>query len=424
VSAVSVPASAMTFERRVSKEAKRVVYGLGRARHHAIALPRVVASGARWWFGTQFWIFLAAAALFNLALFIFVLLYNLFLLDLGYGEGFIGTLSSAATIGTLAGTLPAAWLARRFGLRRTLLGAISVVAVVLGLRVAARTPAALTVLAGAWGLVFAVWAVMLAPAIAGSVTEKRRPAAFSIFFACMLSMGVAGNWEGGHLPIWVHGKQTALLLAALLVVTALIPAWYWRPKAAAAPSGTSRIWLRGPFLKRYLAAYAVWQLATGAFNPFHNVYFARLGYSAVRIGSLFSATQLLQVAALLLAPLAIRRAGLVGAIVLMMAGTAFGLFGLASGSGAVFAYAWYVCLQWMSEPGLNTLLMDKVSEAERSSASSLNYLVAFGAQAVAAFTAGHLFVKLGYGPVLAGAGALALLAAGMFRSLLGGKKQL
>jgi predicted MFS family arabinose efflux permease len=75
-------------------------------------------------------------------------------------------------------------------------------------------------------------------------------------------------------------------------------------------------------------------------------------------------------------------------------------------------------LQWMSEPGLNTLLMNNVKEAERSGASSLNYLVAFAAQALAAFAAGRFLSKVGYGPVLAGATGLAVAAAVLFRVLI------
>jgi len=74
--------------------------------------------------------------------------------------------------------------------------------------------------------------------------------------------------------------------------------------------------------------------------------------------------------------------------------------------------------QWMSEPGLNTLLMNNVEERERGGASSLNYLVAFSAQALAAFAAGPLLARHGYGAVLAGAGGLMLVAAAMFRWML------
>jgi predicted MFS family arabinose efflux permease len=127
------------------------------------------------------------------------------------------------------------------------------------------------------------------------------------------------------------------------------------------------------------------------------------------------------VGALLSAPLLIRRMGLLPGIVVMMAATALGLGALASqpaGGAAIAAYMVYMACQWMSEPGLNTLLMNRIEERERSGASSLNYLVAFGAQAVAAFGAGKLFTRFGYGWTLAGAAALAACAAALFRLLL------
>jgi predicted MFS family arabinose efflux permease len=73
--------------------------------------------------------------------------------------------------------------------------------------------------------------------------------------------------------------------------------------------------------------------------------------------------------------------------------------------------------QWMSEPGLTTLLMDNVKEQERGGAAALNYLVSFSAQAVASAGAGLLLAKLGYGPVLAGAALLTGAAAALLRRL-------
>jgi predicted MFS family arabinose efflux permease len=104
----------------------------------------------------------------------------------------------------------------------------------------------------------------------------------------------------------------------------------------------------------------------------------------------------------------------------MMLATAFGLLALAAqapGTGAAFAYCGYMVFQWMSEPGLTTLLMNNVAEGEREGAAALNYLVAFTAQGIAAFAGGRLIASLGYGPVLAGAAAIAVLAAGLFATL-------
>jgi len=417
VSDVCTPASQMTLPRLVAQKARRAAHVARRVQHHAAALPRVIASGADWWLGKPFWIFLAAAALLNFGLFIFVLLYNLFLLELGFHEDFLGTLTSASTIGTMAGTLPAAWVMRRYGLRRSFIGLVAASALVVSMRALVRPPPALIGLAFVWGLIFALWAVLIAPLVSALVPASRRASAFSTFFACMIGVGVAGNWMGGRLPGLLHNTEGALLAAAALVLAALVPAIELIPagKPSAEPG---RIWPRGGFLKRYLAAFALWQMALGVFNPFANVYFARHGFSAAGIGNLFSSTQIVQVAALLLAPVLIRRAGLIPALGWMIAATALGLGGMAAGAVPVLFYTWYMSLQSMSEPGINTLLMNSVPESERNGASSLNYLVAFGAQAVAAYVAGHLFAKTGYGPVLAGAAVLTLIAALMFGLLI------
>ena len=426
VDAIYLDESQMSFGRRWLKRVRYARHVVGRIGHHVAALPTTVSSGAFWWLrakgpGGEFWRFLGAASLYNFGLFIFVLLYNLHLLDLGYREDLLGVISGSSTIGSVLGTIPAAFLARRFGLRNSLLSCFALSACLTALRAVVVGRGPLIVLAFLFGLVFAVWAVLLAPMIAQSVPEKRRPSAFSIFFATMIGTGIAGGSIGGRLPLWVHGKQPALLISAGLVALAVWPAA--RLKAAAAmPAPGARVYPRGSFLLRFLMPFALWHLATGSFNPFFNAYFARLRFPVERIGLIFSGAQLTQVVTVLLAPLLIARSGLVSAIVWMMMATALGLAGLAAeppGAAAALAYTAYVAFQWMSEPGMNTLLMNHVDERERSGASSLMYLVAFSAQALAAFGAGALLPRLGYGVVIGGAALLALASAGLLRALMG-----
>jgi len=86
-------------------------------------------SGARWWgqangLSRQFWVFLAAAIQFNFGLFVFFLLYNLHLFDLGYAR-IPGRVGASATIGSIMGTIPAAFLMPAFRLRRVLLADIA-----------------------------------------------------------------------------------------------------------------------------------------------------------------------------------------------------------------------------------------------------------------------------------------------------------
>jgi MFS family permease len=425
VKATYLPGSALTFRRRIRLYLDYATYLNARLGYHVVSLGTTLTSGARWWWrtnglGRDFWLFLAAAVIFNFALFIFFLLYNLYLVDLGYREEFLGTVSAAARAGSLAGTLPAAFLARRLGLKRALIATIGGAAAATMLRAVVATQFPLAALSFIEGAIFAVWAVIMAPCIAGAVDPKRRTTAFSLFFATMFATGIVGNGIGGHLPALLHGKQNTLIFAAALIGVAILPVLRMRTATPPPAVSRARIYPRGRFLLRFLVPFAVWHLATGAFNPFNNVYFSRLKFPVQEIGEIFSISQVVQVVAVLLAPLMIRRFGLVNGIVWMMMATAAGLGALAAQPPAfmaILAYAAYMAFQWMSEPGLNTLVMNQVGEEERSGASSITYLVAFSAQAVAALVAGQLIENFGYPPLLFAAALLALAASFLFRTL-------
>jgi predicted MFS family arabinose efflux permease len=80
-------------------------------------------------------------------------------------------------------------------------------------------------------------------------------------------------------------------------------------------------------------------------------------------------------------------------------------------------YVSYTTVQWMSEPGIYSLLMDSVPAQERSSASAWNSLVLSASQAVAAACAGAALVRFGYPAVLSAAAVIAFLAACSFKPL-------
>ena len=419
VDAIHIPRSRMTWRRRMESRLKYSAYLGGRVWFHVRVLPRFALHGMTWSLGSGYWLFLAAASLFNLGMFVFVLLYNLLLLDRGFGERTIGLVSGMATAGSLAGTLPAAALARRFGLRALLLACFASVAIFTALRICPVGQTALALLGFAAGTGLAMWAVSIAPVISQLTRETRRPLGFSVFFASSIALGAAGGWLAGRLPGWLGGKPQAILAGCVLMLVALWPAA--RLPLGVAPAAP-RLVPRSRFVLRFLIALAVWNLATGAFNPFFNAYFARRYHMPVeRIGLLYSGAQLAQVGAILLAPLMLRKLGMTSGIAITMAATAAALAGLAAGGSAttaVAAYSAYMTCQFMTEPGLYTLLMGGVAPAERGGAAAVNFLVAFGAQALAAFVAGAAFGRFGYGPVLAAAAVAAGLAALLFRALV------
>lgn len=69
-------------------------------------------------FSRNYWVYWTSGVVWSLGLMAYFLVYNLYLLDLGFDEAFIGDVSAAFTLGSLAMTLPGGWLLTRFGIKR------------------------------------------------------------------------------------------------------------------------------------------------------------------------------------------------------------------------------------------------------------------------------------------------------------------
>lgn len=407
-------------------------------------LPRVGGAGfhlaslysrlAAWWLEKNlrrnFWEFLSVSFLYDSGMFIFFLLYNLYLLDLGFREDFLGWTAAAVSFGSIAGSLPGGWFTHRLGLRRSMLLCLSAVPAIYASRAVSTSGPWLLALAFVGGFAGSLWAVALPPAVAQLTDDANRPFAFSVVFAAGIGFGVLAGIVGGQLPHWLlpllptptprGSKRAALLLACALTALGLWPGS--RLRFAQSPAAEKRHFPRNPFVRRFFPALALWSFATGAFDPFFNAYFAHgLGVSVGRIGAILAGSQLCQVIGIMAAPWLFRRCGTVVGIFYTQVACAAALFWLAAVSWLGSAAAAYICFagfQWMSEPGMYSLLMSKVSPHERAGASALNLLVASGSQAIAAAVAGQAFTRFGYAPVMKAVGAAIVVSAVIFRLLL------
>ena len=177
-----------------------------------------------------------------------------------------------------------------------------------------------------------------------------------------------------------------------------------------------------PFLLRFLPSMALWTAVIASFTPFANVYLSRdLHVSLSRIGFIFSAAQVIQLCMGLLTPLVFRGLGLVNGIVATQLATAaaLGCLSLTQDSGlAIALYLAFSAAQWMSSPGLYNLLMSRVPDQKRSTASAMTLFCNALMQSFATAAAGILFAQFGYPRVLAGIATLALTAALLFRTLV------
>ena len=161
-------------------------------------------------------------------------------------------------------------------------------------------------------------------------------------------------------------------------------------------------------------------IATASFNSFGTAYLSlRLHLSLEKIGKVFSGGQAFQVAALACGPLLIRRFGEHRYVVLTAFGTACMLLflALAPGQLALAGYLSYMTLQYMNEPSLFGLLMNRVGETQRTGASSLMFLTMSLAGVLAAAITGKAITRFDYPVCLLSAALIAALATLLFSLL-------
>ncbi len=68
-------------------------------------------------FGRGFWTYFVAVFCFDAGYGVFFFLFNLYLLDLGFGEKLMGWVAGAMTIGSVLAMMPVGWLSKKIGVK-------------------------------------------------------------------------------------------------------------------------------------------------------------------------------------------------------------------------------------------------------------------------------------------------------------------
>ncbi|HKQ56275.1 MAG TPA: MFS transporter, partial [Candidatus Eisenbacteria bacterium] len=131
---------------------------------------------------------------------VYSVIFNLYLLEGGYREEFVGRAISLNGLGMALASLPAGVLADRWGRRRCLVLGVALDAIAQLLRASLLSPSA--ILAGSFGA--GIGQAMLTIAAAPYMTEhsgpRERTHLFATFFASTLIAGVVGSILGGQVP--------------------------------------------------------------------------------------------------------------------------------------------------------------------------------------------------------------------------------
>jgi MFS family permease len=365
-------------------------------------------------------LYLIGSILLGIVLGIFQLLFNFYVLSLGFGQEVLGTLVSFRNATALITAVPAALLVNRIGKRNAfILGnlfigiAVAMMLIFPGFAMFCATSALI-------GLATTLSAVSMGPFLMENSSDYERTYLFSVASGINMTAMAIGEWVGGYLPAWFGGllsvaSTTARAYSAALAIICLgaalsvIPFLFISNKYVAS-SGRSIFKLdyfkrNTKGLSRLILPLLITSIGAGMIMPFMNVFFRTVhGQSDAAIGTVFAWGALAMGAGLLIAPAIAERFGKIQVVVISQALSIPFLVMLGFSpllAPAIIAYYVRATLMNMSNPVYSTFVMEKVPLESRAMVASLSSMSYNFGWAISPVLSGWLQIRSGFtGPFL------------------------
>jgi MFS family permease len=365
---------------------------------------------------------------------VYRLLFNFYVLSLGYNESILGKLITTNQFTALLLALPMGYAVDRFGRKNALITRSVLLAVsVLG---AALFPSigvfyAMNML---FGVVQSLSTVATAPFLMENSGEDERTYLFSFTSGLQMGSVFVGNWLGGYLPTWIGTFRRvdptssaayggALLSISLVAIIGFIPLLFVRP--ANGKENRSKNFSPINFaqknpklLSKILVPTFFISIGAGLFIPFMNVFFRVVHQQSDQvIGTLFAWGSLAMGIGLMIAPPIADRLGKIQ-LVMLTQGLAIPFMAVL-GFSPIFGFsatAYYarMALMNMSNPIYQTFIMEQVDAASRATVASLYSMVWSFGRAFSPSISGWLQVEYGFDPVFGAAIVLYAIAVMMY----------
>ncbi|MEW6715946.1 MAG: MFS transporter [Chloroflexota bacterium] len=361
---------------------------------------------------------------------IFRLLFNFYVLSLGFDEAMLGMLITTSSFTALIAALPSGYLADILGRKASLIvGAALISTSVLGMVVWPKEAVfyAMNVLSG---LGQSLWSVTMGPFLMENSGEEERTYLFSFSQGLQMASAFVGNWLGGYLPTWTARgldvgatSSTAygwsLVVVGIIFALGIIPLIFIRilhlrreEQSVFAPltyaANNPRL------LTKLIFPLLITSIGAGLIMPFMNIFFRGVHHQPDPvIGSLFAWGSLAMGIGLLTAPPLAESLGKIQLVVITQ--TLSIPFLILLGFAPWFwvgALAYYVrlALMNMSSPVYQTFVMERVEPSARATVASLVSMSWNFGWAFSPTISGWLQVRYGFGPPFMGTITLYSLA--------------
>jgi MFS family permease len=353
---------------------------------------------------------------------VFRLIFNFYVLSLGFDEALLGNLITTSSFVALIVALPMGYLADIIGRKGSLVlsGALlSISILAMALWQSETSFYSMNVLSG---IAQSLAGVTMSPFLMENSNEKERTYLFSFGQGLQMTMASVGNWIGGYLPTWMGNAKNviatsstaygdSILIIGIGAAIAIIPlVFLTSPKlthSQRAIFAPFQYAAKNPLLlTKLILPMLLTSLGAGLVMPFMNVFFREVHHQPDPvIGTLFAWGSLAMGIGLLIAPPLAERTGKIQLVVITQALSI--PFLILLGFSPIFwvgAATYYIrlALMNMSSPVYQTFIMEHVEPSARATVASLTSMAWNFGWAFSPTISGWLQVKFGFGPPFIG----------------------
>ncbi|WP_345309978.1 MFS transporter [Candidatus Villigracilis saccharophilus] len=353
---------------------------------------------------------------------VFRLLFNFFVLSLGFNEAMLGNLITTSSFVALLAALPLGYLADMIGRKGSLIisgGLLSFSILAMAIWPSEEMFYAMNIVSG---LAQSLAGVTMSPFLMENSDEKERTYLFSFGQGLQMTMASVGNWVGGYLPTWMGNAQNVTATsstaygnsifiigigAAIAIIPLLSLASPKLEKSQRAVFAPFQYAAKNPLLlSKLILPMLLTSLGAGLIMPFMNVFFRVVhNQPDTVIGTLFAWGSLAMGVGLLIAPPLAERTGKIQLVVITQA-LSIPFLILLGFSPIVWvgAASYYIRLSLMnmSSPVYQTFIMEHVEPSARATVASLTSMAWNFGWAFSPTISGWLQVRYGFGPPFIG----------------------
>jgi len=337
---------------------------------------------------------------------IYGVIFNLYILSLGFGEDFLGLILSISSVSIGIFAIPAAFVCDRLGRKRTLLSSSLLLAFSLLILYNSTSSWLLIAFSIAYGGAMTLSLVTGATFLVENSTPYERMHLFSMYSIIYSVATLTGNLVGGYFPdvladvmadlpsnllVLEAGRCTeyrlTLYLSLAAVVFSLIPLAHIKETIVPEGCGISgafklyRSTFKSHRVRRMLIFYCLLGAGWGTALPYFNIFLDVVHKaSPTEIGLIFSSAQLIMMAGYFLVPVLVERNGRVKlASMLQAMSIPFLLIFTFSSSLllAAFGYVMRYLLMNMANPILNSFKLEIAEAKERSIINSSMWMACY-----------------------------------------------